>query len=99
MVRFLICCCMPRTKKTQTESVVPSEPIKRRTAAVPATSAVKHKHTTKKPVPLTVDSATPTKVVKQEDIAKLAYSYWVARDGKGGSPQTDWFRAEQELEG
>lgn len=33
----------------------------------------------------------------QEAIANLAYSYWEARGGKGGSPWDDWFRAEQEL--
>jgi len=33
----------------------------------------------------------------QEAIASLAYSYWEARGGKGGSPWEDWFRAEQEL--
>jgi Protein of unknown function (DUF2934) len=33
----------------------------------------------------------------QEAIARLAYSYWEARGGKGGSPWDDWFRAEQEL--
>jgi hypothetical protein len=32
-----------------------------------------------------------------EDIAQLAYSYWEARGGTGGSPWEDWFRAEQEL--
>jgi hypothetical protein len=31
------------------------------------------------------------------DIALLAYSYWEARGGRGGSPWEDWFRAEQEL--
>ena len=30
-------------------------------------------------------------------IAELAYSYWEARGGQGGSPWDDWFRAEQEL--
>ena len=33
----------------------------------------------------------------QEAIASLAYSYWEARGGQGGSPWEDWFRAEQEL--
>ena len=33
----------------------------------------------------------------EEEIARLAYSYWEARGGKGGSPWEDWFRAEQEL--
>jgi hypothetical protein len=31
------------------------------------------------------------------DVAELAYSYWEARDRKGGSPWEDWFRAEREL--
>lgn len=39
------------------------------------------------------DMSAPT----QEAIANLAYSYWEARGGKGGSPWDDWFRAEQEL--
>ena len=30
-------------------------------------------------------------------VAELAYSYWEARGGEGGSPWEDWFRAEQEL--
>jgi hypothetical protein len=32
-----------------------------------------------------------------EEIAELAYSYWEARGGQGGSPWEDWFRAEEEL--
>jgi len=34
-----------------------------------------------------------------EEIAVLAYSYWEARGYQGGSPEEDWFRAEQELRG
>lgn len=33
----------------------------------------------------------------EEQIACLAYSYWEARGGQGGSAWEDWFRAEQEL--
>jgi hypothetical protein len=33
-----------------------------------------------------------------EDIARLAYTYWKARDGQGGSPEEDWYRAEQEIQ-
>jgi hypothetical protein len=33
----------------------------------------------------------------REAIARLAYSYWEARGGNGGSPEDDWFRAEREL--
>jgi hypothetical protein len=35
----------------------------------------------------------------REQIAILAYSYWVARGYQGGSPEADWLRAEQELTG
>jgi Protein of unknown function (DUF2934) len=34
-----------------------------------------------------------------QDVAELAYSYWEARGGRGGSPWEDWFRAERELRG
>jgi hypothetical protein len=35
--------------------------------------------------------------VEPEEIARLAHSYWESRGGQGGSPEEDWFRAEQEL--
>jgi hypothetical protein len=35
--------------------------------------------------------------VDTEAIARLAYSYWEARGGVGGTPEDDWFRAEHEL--
>ena len=34
-----------------------------------------------------------------ERIAKLAYSYWEGRGCQGGSPEEDWFRAVEELNG
>ena len=37
------------------------------------------------------------KIVSSEEIAKLAYSYWVERDYRDGNPQEDWARAEQAL--
>ncbi len=33
----------------------------------------------------------------QEEIARLAYSYWESRGRQGGSPADDWFRAEEEV--
>ncbi len=32
-----------------------------------------------------------------DEIARLAYSYWEARGGSGGSALEDWLRAEREL--
>jgi len=95
---------MPRTKKTETEALVPAEPKKRRTpAAAPktTTTAVNHKHTTKKAT-ATAEMLAPKAVkpvVAHEEIEQLAYSYWVARGCQGGSSQEDWFRAEQQLKG
>jgi hypothetical protein len=35
-----------------------------------------------------------------DEIAQLAYSYWLDRDGNGvGSAEEDWLRAENELRG
>lgn len=36
-------------------------------------------------------------LITREEIERLAYSYWLARGCQGGSPEEDWFRAEQEL--
>jgi|SRR5215831_1256828 len=40
-------------------------------------------------------SAAP--IPTYQEIAALAYSYWVARGQQGGSPEEDWLRAEREL--
>jgi hypothetical protein len=34
----------------------------------------------------------------QEEVARLAYSYWLARGCPEGSPEEDWLRAEQEVQ-
>jgi hypothetical protein len=44
-------------------------------------------------VEILAGKAEPT----QEEIAALAYSYWVDRGYQGGSPEEDWLRAEREL--
>lgn len=41
--------------------------------------------------------ADPVPEPNGDGIARLAYSYWEARGGRGGSPEEDWFRAEQDL--
>src|ERR1035438_4389897 len=75
----------------------------RRKAAVPtrapraAAPAVEVSNTVvAKPVvaaPAAVSAPSP------EAVARLAYSYWEARGGQGGSSEQDWMRAEQELSG
>jgi hypothetical protein len=42
-------------------------------------------------------TATPDSPPKQEQIARLAYSYWQARGCPEGSPDEDWLRAEADL--
>lgn len=42
------------------------------------------------------DASLPA-VPTNEEIARLAYSYWLARGRQGGSPEEDWLRAEKEL--
>jgi hypothetical protein len=48
------------------------------------------------------ESAPPTDISEQksfQDIAALASRYWQARGCPDGSPEEDWFKAEQELQG
>ena len=33
----------------------------------------------------------------RDAVARLAYSFWEARGYQGGSPETDWLRAELEI--
>jgi hypothetical protein len=50
---------------------------------------------------LSATVAAPTKAAKisldPNEVARLAYSYWVSRNYQHGSPVEDWFRAENEL--
>ena len=39
----------------------------------------------------------PITPLEHKRIARLAYSYWEARGRPDGSPEEDWFRAEEEL--
>ena len=45
----------------------------------------------------TLESSAVQYSPTQEEIAELAYSYWVTRGYFGGSPEEDWLRAEQAL--
>jgi hypothetical protein len=39
----------------------------------------------------------PVSVDDHEEIARLAYAYWEARGCPIGSPEQDWYRAEDAL--
>lgn len=42
-------------------------------------------------------ATAPDRAPEYREIAALAYSYWEARGGQGGSPEDDWLRAERAL--
>jgi hypothetical protein len=67
--------------------------VKRTVAAAAAEAPVTQPITEPRPKAVTQVITAPT----QEQVAALAYSYWVARGRQGGSPEQDWLRAEQEL--
>jgi hypothetical protein len=81
------------SRKSATE-----KPIVVSTGAAAAAPA-RRKPSTPKRVTRTAEPGIPTVAVEpsEDAIAKLAYSYWVARGCQGGSPDEDWLRAEQEL--
>jgi hypothetical protein len=67
-------------------------------AGTPRPKRASATHSRKSPAPTAAESsAFPASVPDREVIARLAYSYWEARGCTGGSPEDDWFRAEQEL--
>jgi len=75
-----------------------AEKVKKAKApAKPRTSTASVKATVVKAAavgkPLT--AKTPT----HDQIARLAYEYWLKRERKNGQHQQDWLRAERELKG
>jgi len=42
-------------------------------------------------------NGAPRAGVDSSEIASLAHALWEARGGQGGSPEDDWYRAEQQL--
>jgi hypothetical protein len=42
-------------------------------------------------------ASSADKAPARDEISRLAYSYWLARGGSGGSAEEDWYRAEQEI--
>lgn len=91
---------MPRKR-----SVDPASAVSQTGAAV----AVSKRSRTRKPVaaPAAADPVPETLAAlsaaagftsgEQEEIERLAYSYWEERGCPGDSPDEDWFRAEAEV--
>jgi hypothetical protein len=95
---------MARTRKTEPDLVV--------SAAAAAPARRKAATAARKPLPaatkapavkvesvsaVTVESVVTRYSPTNEEIAALAYSYWVARGHQDGCPEEDWLRAEREL--
>jgi hypothetical protein len=81
---------------------MPRKRVSEKEIVVSAPAPVRHKLATPRPSrrsesrPAAV-AAPETAAPAAEQIAHLAYSYWEARGGQGGSPEEDWLRAEQQL--
>jgi hypothetical protein len=86
---------MPRKRVSEKEIVVSTPvPTRRKPAVAP------RKHAAPMPAAAPATELAPApEAPSREQIAALAYSYWVARGYQGGSPEADWLRAEQELAG
>lgn len=67
-----------------------------RQTASPAMSTTAPESGTANPVTIT---ASPHQSVDSEEVARLAYTHWQIRGCPDGSPEDDWLRAEQDLNG
>jgi hypothetical protein len=84
---------------------MPTNRVSEKDIVVSAVVPARHKPATTKRVKRADPLAGPEPSVNQpalnaptqEQIACLAYSYWVERGCQGGSPEEDWLRAEREL--
>jgi Protein of unknown function (DUF2934) len=95
-----------RKRNNETElSASPAAPVRRPAAprtrskrpATPIETApaeIRQAETGAEPQP---EIARPLASPSQDEIARLAYSYWADRGYQGGSSEEDWLRAEQQL--
>jgi hypothetical protein len=79
------------TKRNEARSIISNEggPVTHR-------RSVRTKAAAQSSAPSPAETEDAAGLSEQEEIAKLAYSYWEARGQRGGSPEEDWARAEQE---
>jgi hypothetical protein len=102
---------MPKTRKSEMTPSAGAAPAPTRRRAATSSAATSRKRTAAEPVTeptpvvasvteIVMETVTVESVVIEpahEQIAALAYLYWVGRGYQGGSPEEDWLRAEQEL--
>jgi hypothetical protein len=88
------------------EQLIASNPVKAKPTAKRTTaakhSAIAPKKTAPKATAEAVEAPAAVAVtadiaISREAIAEQAYLYWEARGFRGGNPNADWARAEEEL--
>ena len=72
------------------------ETVTTRTKSPATKPAAPKRHSKAAATPVIVNAPEPVHIT-HEQISLLAYSYWVNRGYHGGSPESDWRQAEQEL--
>ncbi len=96
----------PKAAATKTASLAPTPSPKKKTsksatASAPSVETVPSPATpkTKSKTANNGNSGLAASVpeISHDEIAKLAYSYAEARGFQGGSPESDWLRAEEEI--
>lgn len=87
---------MPRKRISENDLVVSAAAPPRRKPAI-----AKRAKRTVSPAekPLEPAATATVRGPSEDEIARLAYSYWEARGYAGGSPEEDWLRAQRELRG
>ena len=70
---------------------------KQSTRAIPTRRTSKPRSRVPKAVHAPAAETSPANP-ERDEISLLAYSYWEARGCQGGSPEEDWYRAEQEIQ-
>ena len=67
------------------------------TAAIEAHHSERNKELTEDTTASSDTASTDPKSLRHELIAVVAYRFWHERGCPDGSPETDWFRAEEHL--
>ena len=89
-----------KTKKTETTETGPVKHHHNKSNSATSPDATPAQRTTGKAVAAAGAGSVildPVGEVAHEEIAELAYSYWIARGYSQGGAEDDWLRAEHEL--